>query len=352
MFYLFFLLHLHQPKALRLSSQFSRSDKAFLNLLHIFYFAPRYRFYFLNLPSISRTHFLKMKTPRVSALILDLGDVLLNWATTTKTSISGKIIKAIVSSHIWMDFERGRISENACYERAAKHFGVPLDSLTEAFMHSRDTLQSNEAFVTFLKDIKKALHGSLKIYAMSNMSKEDYNFLSGTILGWSIFDDVFTSGNTGLLKPDLGFYRYVLEATNTPPQAAVFIDDKVENTFSADSLGIHGIVFDNNTNVIRKILNLVGDPVHRGKIFLARNAEQMRSVTESGVTIDDNFAQLLILSATKDQYCPPFSIARGQFADFHFLLRSLVRINRQPRTWNFLIGENDYYHTRPSAKFH
>lgn len=298
---------LHYTKAFPIFSLFSPSPKGIVSTFSI-------------LPPGQNTVFLEMKTPRASALILDLGDVLLNRATTTKAGIPGKTIKAIVSSHIWMDFERGRISEEVCYERAGKYFGVPLDKIIEAFMHSRDTLLTNEALVSFLKDLRKALDGSLKIYAMSNMSKEDYTVLSQRILGWSIFDEVFTSGNIGSLKPDLGFYRFVLEATNTPPQAAVFVDDKFENTLSADSLGMRGIIFDNNPNVIRKLLNIFGDPVLRGKDFLARNAEQLQSVTESGVTIDENFAQLLILSATKDQYCPLFPIALGQIANFNFFL--------------------------------
>lgn len=291
-----------------------------------------------------------MQTPRVTTLILDLGDVLLNWSTTTKTTVSSKITKAVVSSHIWMDFERGRISENVCYERAAKNFDVSLDELTKAFLHSRDTLKSNEAFISFLKDIKDASDGSLKIYAMSNMSIEDYTALSGKILGWSIFDQVFTSGNTGLLKPDLIFYRHVLEATRTPPEAAVFVDDKFENIFSATSLGMHGVIFDNNDNVMRKLVNIFGNPVQRGKNFLTRNAKQLHSVTESGVKIEDNFAQLLILSATHDEYCPQFSIAWDQVANF-FIIRNLVNIKRHAGTWNFFIGEN-HFHTGLSYRSH
>ena len=276
-------------------------------------------FHLLNLPPsgqdnssffafIARKLSFKMKTTGVTTLILELGDVLLNWSTTTKTTIPSKIIKAVVSSHIWMDFERGRISEKACYECAAEHFGVSPDELTKAFLHSRDTLRSNEALISFLKHLKDAFNGLLKVHAMSNMSREDYAFLSKRIRGWSIFDQVFTSGDTGLLKPDLGFYRHVLEATNTPAESAVFIDDKFENIFSANSLGMHGVLFDNNTNVIRKLLNIFGDPVQRGKDFLARNAQQLPSVTESGITVDDNFAQLLILSVTHEEYCPIFLI--------------------------------------------
>lgn len=283
-----------------------------------------------------------MKTPKYTTLVLDLGDVVFNWPTATKTTIPPKTLKSIVSSHIWMEYERGRITENVCYERVGKYFSVSPGELTEAFSQARDTLQSNGALISFVEEIKAAFDGSLKVYAMSNISKTDYALLSLKPMGWSIFDRIFTSSDAGMLKPDLCFYRYVLEATHTSPEAAVFVDDKVENVFSARSLGMHGIIFDNTSNVIRKLRNAFGDPVKRGKAFLSRNAKQLQSVTENGITIDDNFAKLLILSATKDQYYPPFSIILGQFADsysFSFL-RGLVKLERRSKTWNFFAGEN------------
>lgn len=247
-----------------------------------------------------------MKNPKYTTLVLDLGDVLFSWSATTKTIIPPKTLKSILSSHIWMEYERGRITENVCYERVGEYFCLSPDEVAEAFSQARDSLQSNGAMISSIKDIKAAFDGSLKVYAMSNISKADYAIISMKPTGWSIFDQVFTSGDAGMRKPDLSFYRYILEATHTAPEDAVFVDDKFENVFSARSLGMHGIVFDDTANVVRKLRNVFGDPVQRGKDFLSRNAKQLQSVTESGITVDDNFAQLLILSATNDQYYSGF----------------------------------------------
>lgn len=270
------------------------------------------RFFCLNsstLPNSSPSahgDFSETMSPKYTTLILDLGDVIFNWSTTTKTTIPPKTLKSIVTSHIWKEYERGRITEDVCYERVGEYFCVSPDELAEAFSQARDSLQSNGAMISFVKDIKAAFDGSLKVYAMSNISKADYAILSMKPFGWSIFDRVFTSSDAGMLKPDLGFYRYILEATDTSPEAAVFVDDKFENVFSARSVGMHGIIFDNTANVVRKLRNLFGEPVQRGKNFLSQRAKRLHSVTESGVTVDDNFAQLLILGATNNQYLTPF----------------------------------------------
>lgn len=243
-----------------------------------------------------------MILPQYTTLILDLGDVLFTWSATTKTKISSQILKKLLSSSIWWEYECGRVSEDVCYHRLGEQFSLPPDEVAEAFSQARQSLQSNDAMISMIHELKAASKGTLRVHAMSNISKEDYVFLSARPADWSIFDQVFTSADAGMRKPSLGFYRHVLEATQTAPQNAVFVDDKFENVFAARSLGMHGIVFDNTANVTRVLRNVFGDPVRRGKDFLTSKANKLHSVTQGGIILRENFAQLLILNATHDQY--------------------------------------------------
>ena len=101
-------------------------------------------------------------------------------------------------------------------------------------------------------------------------------------------------------KPDLSFYQYVLEETELTPEEAVFIDDKMENVLAARSLGIKSIVFDHNSTVTHTLSNILNDPVRKGYEYLYRNAKHFDSITDSGIVVSENFAQLLILDATHD----------------------------------------------------
>lgn len=60
-------------------------------------------------------------------------------------------------------------------------------------------------------------------------------------------------------------------------------------------------MFDDTLKVSRALRNLVGNPVLRGNTFLKDNAKQLKSVTDSGVILEENFAQLLILEATNNR---------------------------------------------------
>jgi FMN phosphatase YigB (HAD superfamily) len=137
---------------------------------------------------------------------------------------------------------------------------------------------------------------------MSNISKPDYDVLRTKAADWDVFDSVFASGEVGMRKPDLCFYKHVLQAIDARPEEVIFVDDKLENVISARSLGICAIQFKDATSLARTLENLLGNPILRGKNFLSKNARKMDSITDTGVEIKDNFAQLLILEATQDEY--------------------------------------------------
>ena len=71
-------------------------------------------------------------------------------------------------------------------------------------------------------------------------------------------ENVFVSYELGLLKPNQEIYKKVLQTLNIEPEEAVFIDDKPRNVEAAESLGIHGIVFERQTieDKLNKLVNL------------------------------------------------------------------------------------------------
>lgn len=272
-----------------------------------------------------------------TSVIFDLGDVLFSWSSQTKTAISSKTLRQILSSTTWQDYERGRLTEMDCYERVGREFSLDPEEIKKAFIQARASLQANDDLILLIRELKAQSNGTLRVFAMSNISLPDYDVLRTKPADWSIFEEVFTSGEAGERKPNLGFYKYVLGKAGIEPHSTIFVDDKVENVLSARSLGLHGIVFDSHDRVKRSLRNLLGNPIARGKEFLARNAGHLESVTDTNVTLQENFAQLLILEATADRYVVDFILpwARSSIMSS----RHLVNLVEHPRTWNFFHGK-------------
>ncbi|KAG6820738.1 hypothetical protein H0H93_012384 [Arthromyces matolae] len=261
---------------------------------------------------------------RYTAVIFDLGDVLFKWSPETKTNISARTLREILSSPTWFDYERGRLSEADCYTQVGEEFVLEPDEIARAFQQARDSLQADDELIALIRELKAQSNGELRVFAMSNISLPDYEVLRTKPADWSIFDQVFTSGAAGERKPNLGFFRHVLAVTGVDPQSTIFVDDRSENVLSARSLGLQGLVFDEAQNVARALRNLIGDPIGRGRDFLRRNAGEHISVTDrtekhAAIELRENFAQLLILEATND--------------------RTLVDLVEHPRTWNFFQGK-------------
>ncbi|PSR90637.1 Haloacid dehalogenase-like hydrolase-domain-containing protein [Coniella lustricola] len=229
------------------------------------------------------------------AIIFDLGDVLFSWSAETKTTIPGRQLRQILETPTWHQYERGEITRDACYQLSAEQFSISASVIAQAFAQARASLQPDEAIVSFLSKVKQ--DGALKLYAMSNIGQEDFDDIESR-LDWKLFDRVFTSAGAGKRKPEAGFYEHVLKEIDLPGHRVLFTDDKEENIQAARDFGIQGLVHQGST--IQILRELFEDPVTRGWRYILRNEKQYNSVTNTGVTFADNFAELLIVELLKD----------------------------------------------------
>jgi FMN phosphatase YigB (HAD superfamily) len=217
----------------------------------------------------------------------------------TTTSISPKLLKQLISSTVWQEYECGRLSEDECYRLVGDKFSFDPGEVHQAILDARASLRPDDAFIRFIRELRGEEPGGLRIFAMSNISAPDYAVARGKPADWSIFERVFTSADAGMRKPDLCFYKFVLDEIKAEPSSVVFVDDRPENVLAARSLGINGIVFDNVERVRQALRNLVCDPVSRGTAFLENRAGRLESETNQGNNVVENFTQLLILEATR-----------------------------------------------------
>jgi FMN phosphatase YigB (HAD superfamily) len=129
----------------------------------------------------------------IDNVIFDLGDVLFTWSAASPNSpLSPKIVKKILRSANWFEYERGNISETEVYARAGVEFSVSAQDVARAFQLARDSLRSD---TTMLDAVRELRASGKRIFAMSNISAPDWEVLKTKISEeeWSLFDRVFTS---------------------------------------------------------------------------------------------------------------------------------------------------------------
>jgi FMN phosphatase YigB (HAD superfamily) len=123
--------------------------------------------------------FLRASPPR--GIIFDLGDVLFTWSANTSTTIPAPILKDILSTPVWHSYERGEITRNAYYELSARQFSIPASEIAEAFLQAHTSVQPDHAIISLLRELKN--DGTIQVYAMSNMGKEDFEELAKKLTG-------------------------------------------------------------------------------------------------------------------------------------------------------------------------
>ena len=246
------------------------------------------------------------------------------------------MLKQFLSSTIWQEYECGRLAEDECYRLVGEKFSLDPAEVRQAILDARESLRPDDTFIRFIRELRNEARGALRIFAMSNISAPDYAVARGKPTDWSIFERVFTSAAAGMRKPDLCFYKFVLDEIKAEPSSVVFIDDRFENVLAARSVGINGVVFDDVERVRQTLRNFVSDPVSRGVAFLENRAGHLESETNHGNNVAENFAQLLILEATRNKYASVF--LRFLPRKLTPQLRKLVNYVHHTRTWNFFRG--------------
>ncbi|KAJ6030973.1 hypothetical protein N7540_001705 [Penicillium herquei] len=262
---------------------------------------------------------------KAPCLFFDLEDLFFQ---RRRDIVTHDLLKAFLVSEVWIDYNRGVISRDQCYSKLATRFSVPLSTVDQALTFTPDSLQLDHKMVDFLQTLKSTLP-TVRVYAMINSPKPDWEILKLIGDHWlSLFDGTFVSFDIGMCKPELNFYHFVLQSTKTEVASAIFIDSEVDNVVSARSIGARAIHYTELSHVQHQLNARLGDPSTRGRDFLRLNAQSLDSISNTGVPLKDNYAQLLILEALGDQ--------------------SLIKLNIHERTWNYWTGEGPHLMPLPN----
>jgi len=70
-------------------------------------------------------------------------------------------------------------------------------------------------------------------------------------------DDIIISAEINKIKPNAGFYEYILNRYNITPRELLFIDDNIDNIKSANSLKINTIKVEKSTNLFFEITKVI-----------------------------------------------------------------------------------------------
>lgn len=198
------------------------------------------------------------KPARISAVILDLGGVVVEW---NPRHLYRKIFGERTDQMEWF-------LSNVCSTdwNEQQDAGRPLDTATSDLVsrHPEWEMEIRAYYGRWIEMIAGRIPGTADImmrlsrsryplFALSNWSVETFPLVQHKFEELSLFKRIFLSGNYGAAKPDPKFYRAALQEIDVPIDQLVFVDDNTRNVGAAKAIGLESLVFTSSTRLERDL---------------------------------------------------------------------------------------------------
>jgi 2-haloacid dehalogenase len=199
--------------------------------------------------------------PRPTAVVFDLGGVLIDWdprylyRSLLPDDDAIEEFLQEVSFREWNEaLDRGRDWDEATAWLAARH--PSRASLIEAYRDRwEESLGAPDAPVVAILD---ELHAAgVPLHALSNWSDRTFQVARHRFPFLERFEGIVISGQVGLAKPDAAIFEHLLDRFELEPTRTVFIDDQPANVEAAAALGITAIRF-TDADALRAALVTLG----------------------------------------------------------------------------------------------
>jgi epoxide hydrolase-like predicted phosphatase len=204
----------------------------------------------------------------IKAIIFDLGGVLMTDVPLKEiaedlskrfTLPAEKIWAYLYPSEHWELLTLGKITEDEYWDDflKASKIGGKLEVRSEKLKKElKKKVRSSLYPLNHAPRLVNLLKNHYKMTILSNHAKEWSEFMKEKFDLFKAFDQIIFSCDVGFRKPDPQIYEIALEKLKCGPGECIFVDDKKRNTDAAEKLGIHGIVFQDFSQLIEDLNKL------------------------------------------------------------------------------------------------
>lgn len=194
-------------------------------------------------------------------LVFDLGNVLVEFKPIDymrRLDIPEDVVqilaKLIFKDKRWNEFDRGTISIEDYVSALKVENPSYANYIEEIFSGNwpQKFLRPKMDSIAFLKEASS----KYSIYILSNVSKYVLDYIK-TLDFFTYVQGGTYSYQEGYCKPEQEIYTAFLQAHDLKPDECLFLDDLPDNIKEARRNGMHGIVYHDNLEEVKKFLNMV-----------------------------------------------------------------------------------------------
>lgn len=203
----------------------------------------------------------------IQAVIFDFGGVLYHlpdrswirrWRRVLGLKDESALMTMIASPHeskLLMDIMVGNLQEEEMWNQFAADFRIRpelMQRIRRGFMSKR---RINQQLFDYLSSLREKYITAI----LSNAGSEARRIFVEVYQFHKIVDEMIISAEERVAKPDRRIYEIAVEKLNIQPHQAIFVDDLPENIEAANDFGMHGVLFENNEQVMTQVNQLLAE---------------------------------------------------------------------------------------------
>jgi putative hydrolase of the HAD superfamily len=155
------------------------------------------------------------------------------------------------------EYDRGTYTGEEFWRLVAGHSGITLDDGQVEQLIAADVDLWGELNPPMIEWVHRLQRAGIRTGILSNMPDAMAAGLSAKYEWIRNFDHLTWSHSLKLAKPELAIYRHAVEGLETPAEAILFIDDKLENIAAAEQAGMQAIQYSSH-GVFEREMNARG----------------------------------------------------------------------------------------------
>lgn len=190
---------------------------------------------------------------KIKNIILDVGGILFDDSKINIEKVLNKNCDLIYKNAYGSNFKQCLLG----YKTVKEH--INSFSNTNHFKDISYILNKDNLSITYplirenLEYIMQLKRNGYKIYLLTNITEENYNYINSVININSTFDGGIYSYQEHLVKPDPNIYNLIIDKFKLNKEETIFFDDKEKSVIAASKIGMKSVVF-NSINDMKNAL--------------------------------------------------------------------------------------------------
>lgn len=183
----------------------------------------------------------------IKNIIFDIGNVLTDFRWEGflhdkgfEGEIFNRIVKATVLSPQWCEYDRGVWTDEQIMDAFVRNDPALEKEIHFAFDRMQGLVTPRAYAIPWMCELKEK---GYKLWYLSNFSQKAEVECEESLSFLPYMDGGILSYREQLIKPDEAIYKLLLNRYGLVAEESVFLDDVAANVKGAESVGIHGILF-------------------------------------------------------------------------------------------------------------